>query len=176
MAVNDFKGSHAISIHTDIAPGKIFLAQKGSGQAIFVGLTEDHYMPASEIYGFVEETQAYIKLDGEKTVDGKKVRDHGQIFIIDRDSKGGLDGIRAMFYDGTPISLTSKDIKHTEITSRDIDRQDFPHYFLKEISEAPDSVEKTLLNRWKISNDNHTNYKVVLDERVFSRKPQISIY
>jgi glutamine---fructose-6-phosphate transaminase (isomerizing) len=167
MAVNDFKGSHAISIHTDIAPGKIFLAQKGSGQAIFVGLTEDHYMPASEIYGFVEETQAYIKLDGEKTVEGKKVRDHGQIFIIDRDSKGGLDGIRAMFYDGTPIILTSEDIKHTEITSRDIDRQHFPHYFLKEISEAPDSVEKTLLNRWKISNDNHTNYKVVLDERVF---------
>ena len=167
MAVNDFKGSHAISIHTDIAPGKIFLSQKGSGQAIFVGLAEDHYMPASEVYGFVEETQDYIKLDGEKTVDGKKVRDHGQIFIIDRDSRGGLDGIRAMFYDGTPISLTTKDIKHTEITSRDIDRQDFSHYFLKEISESPDSVEKTLLNRWKISNDDNTKFKVVLDERVF---------
>jgi glutamine---fructose-6-phosphate transaminase (isomerizing) len=167
MAVNDFQGSHAISIHTDIAPGKIFLAQKGSGQAVFVGLAEDHYMPASEIYGFVEETQTYIKLDGEKTVDGKKVRDHGQIFIIDRDSKGGLDGICAMFYDGSPIRLTPEDIKHTEITSRDIDRQNFPHYFLKEISEAPNSVEKTLLNRWKISHDNDTNYKVVLDERVF---------
>jgi glutamine---fructose-6-phosphate transaminase (isomerizing) len=167
MAVNDFKGSHAISIHTDIAPGKILLAQRGSGQAVFIGISEDHYMPASEIYGFVEETQAYIKLDGEKTVQGKKVRDHGQIFIIDRDSKGGLDGVRAMFYDGTPINLTPEDIKHTEITSRDIDRQHFPHYFLKEISEAPDSVEKTLLNRWKISNDNPTNFKVVLDERVF---------
>ncbi len=167
MAVNDFKGSHAVSIHTDIAPGKIFLAQKGSGQAIFVGLAEDHYMPASEIYGFVEETQAYIKLDGEKIMDGKKVRDHGQIFVIDRDSEGGLDGISAMFYDGTPINLTSEDIKHTEITSRDIDRQHFPHYFLKEISEAPESVEKTLLNRWKISSDNHTSCKVVLDDRVF---------
>jgi glutamine---fructose-6-phosphate transaminase (isomerizing) len=97
MAVNDFQGSHAIAIHTDIAPGKIFLAQKGSGQAVFVGLAEDHYMPASEIYGFVEETQTYIKLDGEKTVGGKKVRDHGQIFIIDRDSKGGLDGIVPCF-------------------------------------------------------------------------------
>jgi glutamine---fructose-6-phosphate transaminase (isomerizing) len=167
MAVNDFQGSHAIAVHSDIAPGKIFLAQRGSGQAVFVGLAEDHYMPASEIYGFVEETQTYIKLDGEKTVGGKKVRDHGQIFIIDRDSKGGLDGIRAMFYDGSPIELTSEDIKHTEITSRDIDRQNFPHYFLKEISEAPDSVEKTLLNRWKISNDNDVQYNVFLDERVF---------
>ena len=167
LALNDFKGSHAISIQTDIAPGKIFLSQKGSGQAIFVGIADDHYMPASEIYGFVEETQNYIKLDGEKTVGGKKFRDHGQIFIIDQDSRGGLEGIRAMFYDGTPIKLTSEDIKHTEITSRDIDRQNFPHYFLKEISEAPDSVEKTLMNRWKISSNNHNNYKVVLDEKVF---------
>ncbi len=170
MAVNDFKGSHAISIHTDIAPGKIFLSQKGSGQAIFVGLSKDLYMPASEIYGFVEETQTYIKLDGEKTENGKKVRDHGQIFIIDRESRGGLDGIHAMFYDGTPIKLTTEDIKHTEITSRDIDRQHFPHYFLKEISESPDSVEKTLLNRWKISNDPDKNFKVVLDEKVFPKE------
>jgi glutamine---fructose-6-phosphate transaminase (isomerizing) len=167
MAVNDFKGSHAISIHTDLVPGKILLAQRGSGQAVFIGVSEDQYMPASEIYGFVEETQAYIKLDGEKTIKGKKFRDHGQIFVIDSDSKGGIDGVRVMCYDGTPINLTSDDIKYTEITSRDIDRQHFPHYFLKEISEAPDSVEKTLMNRWKISDENYTDYKVVLGERVF---------
>ncbi|MBW2106986.1 MAG: hypothetical protein JRI26_13460, partial [Deltaproteobacteria bacterium] len=29
LAVNDFTGSHAIAMHTDIAPGKIFLAQRG---------------------------------------------------------------------------------------------------------------------------------------------------
>lgn len=167
IAVNDFKGSHAISMHTDIAPGKIFLAQKGSGQAIYVGLAEDHYIPASEIYGFVEETQSYIKLDGEKSAGGKKVREHGQIFVLDQDSEGGLHGIRAMFYDGTPIALTEKDIKHTEITSRDIDRQHFPHYFLKEISEAAESVEKTLLNRWKISDKDNAQYTVVLDKFVF---------
>ncbi len=34
-AVNDFDGSHAIAMHSDLAPGKVFLAQKGSGQAIF---------------------------------------------------------------------------------------------------------------------------------------------
>ena len=36
-AVGDFKGSHAIAMHTSLAPGKLFLAQRGSGQAIFVG-------------------------------------------------------------------------------------------------------------------------------------------
>jgi asparagine synthetase B (glutamine-hydrolysing) len=64
LAVNDFEGSHAISMHTDLAPGRLFLAQKGSGQAIFVGIAPDHYIAASELYGIVEQTPWYIKLNG----------------------------------------------------------------------------------------------------------------
>jgi glucosamine--fructose-6-phosphate aminotransferase (isomerizing) len=52
-------------------------------------------------------------------------------------------------------------IRTTPITTRDIDRQDYPHYFLKEISESPVSVEKTLLNRWRIVDERHA---VVLGE------------
>ena len=168
LAVSDFQGSHAISMHTDLAPGKFFLAQKGSGQAVFVGLAEDHYMPASEVYGFIEETSHFLKMNGEQVVDGKKGKTQGQIFILDQRSPGGLAGITAMYYDGTPITLTDDDVKHTEITSRDIDRQDFPHYFLKEISEAPQSVERTLLNRWKIADDdNGRHYIIHLDQRSF---------
>ncbi|MGD8971004.1 MAG: glutamine--fructose-6-phosphate aminotransferase, partial [Desulfobacterales bacterium] len=63
-AVNDFEGSHAISMHTDLAPGQFFLAQKGSGQTVFIGLSEDLYMPTSEVYGFVEETADFLKMDG----------------------------------------------------------------------------------------------------------------
>ncbi len=155
LALNDFKGSHAISMHTDLAPGKIFLAQRGSGQAIFVGLAEDSYIPTSEVYGFVEETSSFLKLNGEKSADGETNFAKGQIFILDQESKGGLDGISAIYYDGTPVGLEKKDIKQTEITSRDIDRQDFPHYFLKEISESHRSVERTLLNRWKIDQNRY---------------------
>ncbi len=149
-AVNDFEGSHAICMHSDLAPGKLFLALKGSGQAIFVGLGEDHYVTASEIYGLVETTNAFIKLDGETlhpNAAGSGV--NGQIFILDQ-ACGGLDGISAMSYDGTPILLSPADIRKTPLTSRDIDRQEFDHYFLKEISEAPASVRKTIENRWKI--------------------------
>ncbi len=166
LALNDFKGSHAISMHTDLAPGKIFLAQRGSGQAVFVGIAEDHYIPASEVYGFVEETPRFIKLDGEKVVAGKKGETQGQIFILDQSSSGGLAGISAMYYDGTPVHLVDDDINVTGITSRDIDRQGFPHYFLKEISESPVSVEKTLLNRWKISGHDHSTYMLTLDKTV----------
>ncbi|WP_319524291.1 SIS domain-containing protein [uncultured Desulfosarcina sp.] len=168
LAVSDFQGSHAIAMHTDLAPGKFFLAQKGSGQAVFVGLAEDHYMSASEVYGFIEETQRFLKMNGEQVAEGKNGPTQGQIFVLDQRSAGGLSGITAMYYDGTPIELTDDDIKHTEITSRDIDRQDFSHYFLKEISEAPLSVERTLLNRWKVrEEEDGQHYAVHLDERVF---------
>jgi glucosamine--fructose-6-phosphate aminotransferase (isomerizing) len=172
LAVNDFEGSHAISMHTDLAPGKLFLAQRGSGQAIFVGIAEEHYIPSSEVYGFVEETPYYLKLDGEKTIEGRHGPTQGQIFILDQISSGGLDGIKAQFYDGTPIDLDEDDIKFTEITSRDIDRQNFPHFFLKEISESPDSVAKTLQNRWKIKEDNPSQYAIVLDETIIPQSLQ----
>ncbi|MGD2030321.1 MAG: SIS domain-containing protein [Desulfobacterales bacterium] len=172
LAVNDFKGSHAISMHTDLAPGKIFLAQKGSGQAIFIGIAKDYYVPTSEVYGLVEETPFFIKMDGEKEVDGRDGRTRGQIFILNQDTAGGVDGITATYYDNTPIDLGENDIKHTEITSRDIDRQDFPHYFLKEISESPRSVEKTLRNRWKLKEGKTRRYVITLDEKTFPKTLQ----
>jgi len=165
-AVNDFEGSHAISMHTALAPGKLFLAQKGSGQAIFIGLAEDHYMPTSEVYGFIEQTQRYLKMDGEKVMDGRQGPTQGQIFILDQNSAGGLEGIQAMYYDGTPINLQPEAVKTTDLTSRDINRQDFPHYFLKEISEAPDSVAQTLYNRWKIKDPQRNLWAIDLDDAV----------
>jgi len=165
LAVNDFEGSHAISMHTDLAPGKFFLAQKGSGQAIFVGIAGDHYIPTSEVYGLVEETSHFIKIDGEIEVEGKNGMTQGQIFILDQDSTGGLDGIQAMFYDQTPVDLGEASIKHTDITSRDIDRQKSHHYFFKEISESPQSVEKTLQNRWKFKDDKIQQHVITLEEK-----------
>jgi len=89
----------------------------------------------------------------------------GQIFILDQNSPGGIEGIDALYYDSTPIRLTEDDIQHTRITSRDIDRQGFDHYFLKEISESPASVEKTLENRWKMGKGGDPHYRVELDEK-----------
>ncbi len=175
LAVNDFEGSHAISMHTDLAPGKFFLAQKGSGQSIFVGLADDHYMPNSEVYGFIEETQSFIKMDGETIIESKEGKTQGQILILSQQSTGGVEGIEAMYYNGSPVELEEKDIKHTDITSRDIDRQKFPHYFLKEISESPVSVEKTLQNRWKIKDDEKKSYVITIDETIIPESLQTAL-
>jgi len=167
LAVNDFEGSHAICMLTDLAPGKLFCAQRGSGQAIFIGLAPDHYIASSEVYGFIEATQQFLKLDGETQVSGKNGMTQGQLFILNQEGAGSLDGIEAMYYDETPVPLSAQGIKTTEITSRDINRQGYAHYFLKEISESPDSVWKTLDNRWKIKDNGHPVYTVDLDESTF---------
>ena len=83
-------------------------------------------------------------------------KNQGQIFILDQDSSGGLNGIKAIHYNGDTIELSEDSIRHTEITSRDIDRQSFSHYFMKEISESPASVEKTVQNRWRVLHKNGT--------------------
>jgi len=167
LAVNDFEGSHAIAMHSDLAPGKLFLAQRGSGQAIFVGLADDHYVPASEIYGLVEETSRYLKMEGERPAEGVSGQTQGQIFVLDSDSEGGLNGIKAIYYDGTPVTFREDDIKETEITSRDIDRQYFPHYFLKEVSESPRSVEQTIEGRAAIiEKDGKPHPQILLDTSV----------
>jgi glucosamine--fructose-6-phosphate aminotransferase (isomerizing) len=173
LAVNDFEGSHAIAMHSDLDPGKIFLAQRGSGQAMFVGIAKDHYVPASEIYGFVEETSRYVKLDGSNAGEGSSSQGRGHIFVLDQDKAGGIEGIQAIAYDGTSIQLSEKDVRETEVTSRDIDRQNYPHYFLKEISESPESVEQTVQSRVSILEQDGKRYpEIVLDDSVISPRLQ----
>jgi glucosamine--fructose-6-phosphate aminotransferase (isomerizing) len=145
LAVSDFEGSHAIALQSDKEPDHIYLAQRGSGQAIFIGIAHDCYIAASEVYGLVEQIPFYIKLDGEKERIPGRSETRGQIFMLD--TKGGLEGLSAWFYDGHPLSINESFIKAAQITTRDIDRQGFPHFFLKEISQAPESIRKTIRGR-----------------------------
>ncbi|MEW6334119.1 MAG: SIS domain-containing protein [Thermodesulfobacteriota bacterium] len=152
-AVGDFEGSHAIAMVCSAEPGKVFLALRGSGQSIYVGIAADRYVFSSELYGLVEETSSFVKMDGEKSSHPDRPAAAGQIFILDQDGPGGAEGIRGMFYDGTPLPLGAKDIRKAEITTRDIDRGGYPHYFLKEINEAVHSVRKTLRGKYRIERD-----------------------
>ena len=146
QAVNDFKGSHAIVMTSNLEPGKMFLALKGSGQSIYIGVNADQYMFSSELYGLVEVMPRFLKMTGE-TVNGTIA---GQIFILDQNRGGGLAGLSACFYDGTAIELTDRLLQTAEITTRDIDRSDYPHFFLKEISESALSIKRTLRGKYRI--------------------------
>ena len=149
-ALCDFEGSHAIAMQSNLEPGKTFLALKGSGQSIYVGLCRDQYIVSSELYGLVEETPYFIKMDGESASPANSAAS-GQVFILDQQSSGWVEGINAFYYDGTALSLTEGDLRKAEITTRDIDRGRFPHFFLKEITEAALSVKKTLRGKYRIT-------------------------
>jgi glucosamine--fructose-6-phosphate aminotransferase (isomerizing) len=149
LAANDFAGSQAIVMTSNLEPGKIFLAQQGSGQSIYVGISDDQYMVSSELYGLVEVMPGFIKMNGETDAGGKNARS-GRIFILDQKSGGGMSGIQACSYDGVEIKLTQNDMQSAQITTRDIDRGDYPHFFLKEISESALSVKRTLRGKYRI--------------------------
>ncbi|MEQ8842423.1 MAG: SIS domain-containing protein [Acidimicrobiales bacterium] len=143
--VATFEGSVAIGASTASAPDRLQLALRGSGQALYVGLAEDAYIVASEPYGVVEETARYIRMDGETPGNPENPNaSRGQIIELDGNQAGSLEGILRKAYDGTDLPVTEDDVAVAQITTRDIDRGDHPHYLMKEIGEAPTSFRKTL--------------------------------
>jgi glutamine---fructose-6-phosphate transaminase (isomerizing) len=163
LAVRDFEGSHAIGMISNLEPGKAFLALRGSGQSIYVGFSPDQYLFSSEVYGLVESTPFFLKMDGERPSAPERPGSTGQIVIIDEVSEGGPSGIKAFYYDGTPLTIGPDDIQKAEITTRDIDRGHYPHFFLKEISESILSVKKTLRGKYRISKTEDGKYTVAFN-------------
>lgn len=150
LVLNDFEGSHAIAMQSNLEPDKMYLALRGSGQSMYVGLSDDQIMFSSELYGLVEVTHRFIKMDGETERIPGDPSTKGQIFILERNGKRPLQGISAFYYDGFPLTINGEMIQEAEITTRDIDRKDYPHYLLKEIFEAPLSARKTLRGKYNI--------------------------
>ena len=122
----------------------MLLAQRGSGQALYIGLGDGIYVVASEPYGLVAECTSYVRLDGETMLEPGNPATQGQVVVLDRTLAGTLAGIRRVSYDGRELPVTELDVHEAQITTRDVDRGDAPHYLLKEISEAPASFRKTL--------------------------------
>jgi len=155
------EGSVAIGATLAASPGRLHLALRGSGQALYVGLAEDEFVIASEPYGLVEETADYVRLDGETPSDPDRPgATRGQIVVVDAAGAGDLDGLERFAYDGTVLPFSDEDVHHAEITTRDIDRGAFPHFLLKEVSEAPSSFRKTL--RGKVIEDDAGRLSVSL--------------
>lgn len=145
-AVASFEGSVAIGAASS-DDGALHLALRGSGQAVYVGVADHATIIASEPYGVVEEATSYLRMDGETPSDlDNPVASRGQIVIVDPRNAGQTD-LRRLSYDGTPLPVDPTEFVVPEITTRDIDLGDAPHFFLKEISEAPNSFRKTLRGR-----------------------------
>ena len=146
-SVSQFEGSTAIGYCTASEPDAMWLALSGSGQGLYIGLAEDRFIVASEPYGTVEETERYVRMDGESLADPSRPESRGQVAVLRAEGAGTLAGISMMAFDATPISLDDSDVLVAEVTTRDIDRGDSPHFLLKEITESPRSFRKTIRGR-----------------------------
>lgn len=134
-AARTLQGSTAIGVLLGEDPRAAHLALRGSGQALYVGSSpEGGALYASELYGVVEYAARYYKLDGEE---GEVVR------------LAAGDTPRVLRYSGEAKTLAAEQLKTAPIATRDIDRGGFEHYFVKEVNDAPRSVERTLCGKFR---------------------------
>ncbi|MFM8826212.1 MAG: glucosamine-6-phosphate synthase, partial [Actinomycetota bacterium] len=92
-AVSQFEGSVAVGYCDAAEPGRLLFALSGSGQGCYVGIAEDRFVVASEPYGVVEETSAFVRLDGETPVDPVRPTSRGQVAVLHADAAGTVAGI-----------------------------------------------------------------------------------
>ena len=132
--VSSFEGSVAIGVAAADEPGRLLLALHGSGQGVYVGLAEDRYIVASEPYGVVEETLAL-------RAPRRRARSASSSCSTPT-GPGRSRGCAASATTAPTQPVTDDDVMTAEVTTRDIDRGDAPHYLLKEISESPDELRQ----------------------------------
>lgn len=150
-AVSQFEGSIAVVMHSTADPHRTYLALRGSGQAMFIGVAPQGYVFASELYGVVEQTSRFLRMDGTTERVAGRPETAGQVYVLDdRRAAEGLQGIECWSFDGVRLELGERDLRTAEITTRDINRGHYEHYLLKEISESPNSIEKTLRGKFHL--------------------------
>ncbi|HXE71946.1 MAG TPA: SIS domain-containing protein [Candidatus Nitrosotenuis sp.] len=165
-AMQDFEGSLAVVMHSTLEPRRTYLALRGSGQSMFVGLCPHGYAYASELYGVVEQTPRFLRMDGlAERVPGRP-ETAGQIFILEEGAQG-VEAIEAWSFDGERLVLPADAVRTAEITTRDINRGPFEHFLLKEISESPQSVAKTLRGKYFLPRDGEGEVAFNLGPEVF---------
>ncbi|ODT72855.1 hypothetical protein ABS71_07555 [bacterium SCN 62-11] len=163
--VQQCEGSIAVIMHNSLEPKRIYLALRGSGQALFVGLCRYGYVFASELYGVVEQTQKFFRIDGTTERVPGKADSAGQVVVLESNGAGNLEAVELWSFDGERLPCDKVKLHQAEITTRDINRGSFSHYLLKEINEAPESIRKTLRGKFQLDAEER-QARINLDSKV----------
>lgn len=153
-----FIGSYAMAIQSSSYRGEIILANKGS-QGLYLGLSYDSVMFASDVYGLVESCRYFHPVKS------------GSLLQIDTDYPSYSKNFSAEIFllDGDKYLIDKKDFRTTNITTRDIDKRQYNHFLEKEIRETKAISFRTLFNFLKTMDSQYEDLKNVLnisDEQV----------
>lgn len=120
-AYHKFRGSFAFAIIFEDETDTIYAMRKNS--PLVLGVDADKSFLASDLSAFLKYTNKYILLDHEEI------------------AKCSSEGIVIKSLDGEFIK---KEILVTDMDMKDIQKDGYDHYMLKEIFEEPDVVDKTI--------------------------------
>ncbi len=132
------EGSLAVVMQHPREPRRLYMAQKGSGQSLFLGKIKDGIILASEVYGLAARTRRSYGLSGTER--------GGTQVTVDLFPEAAEVLLGRFLQDGLPFEIKPEPIY---IHSRDIFRGSFDYYFEKEIHEAPSSVRKTIRGKYR---------------------------
>ncbi|MBC7342619.1 MAG: glutamine--fructose-6-phosphate transaminase (isomerizing) [Clostridia bacterium] len=123
-AVEAVRGSYALAVISEAAPGEIVAARKDS--PLVVGLNDGEYFLASDIPALLPYTRDTLLID-----DGEVIRL----------SRGGAEVFGP---DGLPVT---KEIFRVKWDAKAAEREGWDHFMLKEIFEQPRALRDTLAGR-----------------------------
>lgn len=126
IALNQTVGAYAIAVFDKTKPNEIVVARLGSPLAIGVG--EDEYFIASDASPFIEFTNNAIYLED------------GEMAVVRR--KKGVK-VRKIKDDSTVDPY----VQELQLNLEQIEKNDFPHFMLKEIYEQPSAITDTYRGR-----------------------------
>lgn len=123
-AIEAVRGSYALAVISEAAPGEIVAARKDS--PLVVGLNDGEYFLASDIPALLPYTRDTFLIE-----DGEAIR-------LSR------DGAEVFGPDGRPVT---KEIFRVKWDAKAAEREGWDHFMLKEIFEQPRALRDTLAGR-----------------------------
>ena len=124
LALAELKGTYGLAVITKYAPGKIFIARKGS--PIVVGIGDGEFFIASDVTPLAPFTQNVFYLDDD------------EMAVV---TKEGIT-TKTIYNE-----LVEKEVKEIGFEVEAIEKGGFPHYMLKEIFEQPKTIMDAMRGR-----------------------------
>ncbi|OGL95611.1 glutamine--fructose-6-phosphate aminotransferase [Candidatus Uhrbacteria bacterium RIFOXYB12_FULL_58_10] len=130
-AVRRVRGTYGIAVVRAEEPGRVVVARLGS--PIVIGVGGGELFVASDANAIIGHTRRVIFLDD------------GEMAVL------GLDGYQISSLDNLPIAKEPEDL---EWTAEAAQKNGYPHFMMKEMSEQPEVLRNTMRGRLNAKNGN----------------------